>query len=193
MDAQYNSKKLAALFVTILFCGVSVLYAGKDGESVSTESLEPKEAPEVLGRRGIRGADIQVAEEDIRNPFTAVHERAGEDCQVQAVSKEAKLSPEPSAARTTMPLTKLPEKPKPQEPSLEPMDEARPAEPELCGIMQGDDGKVALLRIGGQTAVLSVGETFQDWLLVQIGEGLVILRRDWQDKCLYLRSYYYEK
>ena len=65
MDVQYDRKKLAALFVTILSCSVSVWYAGKDGESIADELSEQDEPPDILGRREIRGTDIQVAEEEI--------------------------------------------------------------------------------------------------------------------------------
>jgi len=186
MDGQYDRKKLAALFVTLLLCGVSVLYADRDGERVATESPEQNEPPAVLGRRGIRGADILVAEEDIRNPFTPLHETAAEDSQAGAVAKDKKLPTGTAQVETTTSMAACPERPKLQDLTREPV---RPVEPELCGIMQGSDGKMALLRFDGQTAVLSVGETFRDWQLVHIGDGVVMLRKDWQDKCLYLRSY----
>ena len=185
MNVQYDRKKLAALFVTILFCSVSVWYAGKDGESITDELSEQDEPPDILGRREIRGADIQVAEEDIRNPFTATHETVAEDSQAQAVLQENKLPPETAAEKKTVPLAKQLEKPMPQAAARE----LHSGEPELCGIMQGSNGKMALLRFGGQTAVLSVGETFRDWLLVDIGEGAVILRKEWRERCLYLQSY----
>ena len=186
MNVQSDRRKWAALFVVVLLGSVSVLYAGNEETRVDRGTQEQNAPPEMLGRRGIRGADIQVAEEDIRNPFTALHETAAEDSQAAAVPREKKLTPEKMEASQRLPLPELPER---QTLPKVPGKPERSEELELCGIMQGRDGKVALLRLGSQTAVLSLGETFRDWMLIHMEEGMVILRKDWQDKYLYLRSY----
>lgn len=187
MDVQYDRKKLLALVTTIMLCGVSVLYADMDKENVPTETTVQGSASEVPGRRSIRGSDTSIAEEEIRNPFTMRHETATEDSQVAAVDQTKVVPASIPARKDKQPRPKVSERVAPPV-SKDQMPE-RSWEPELCGIMQGSDGQVAILRFGEKTAVLAMGEAFQDWALVHMEAGSVILRRGWQEKCLYLRSY----
>ncbi len=187
MDVQCDRTKLLALVTTIMLCGVSALYSNTDKETVTTEPAAQASSAEEPGRHSIRGADTQLAEEEIRNPFTLRHETVREDSQAAAVAPKTAVSAAILAEKERRPLPKGAENM--VSPARKDQVPVQSCEPELCGIMQDSDGQVAILRFGEQTAVLAVGEAFDDWALVHMDAGSVILRKDWQEKRLSLRLY----
>lgn len=117
----------------------------------------------------------------IRNPFSLVHETAGE--QIPAPIQEVRTQPSAAAPPVMVPAGAVKESPSP--PSKEQMHSI---EPRLCGVVADADGRrLIILTWEKESAVLGIGEEWRGYTVNMIAEdhaalhsahGSVVLRRE---------------
>ena len=117
----------------------------------------------------------------IRNPFSLVHETAGE--QIPAPIHEVCTQPSAAAPPVMVPAGAVKESPSP--PSKEQMHSI---EPRLCGVVADADGRrLIILTWEKESAVLGIGEEWRGYTVDMIAEdhaalhsahGSVVLRRE---------------
>ena len=160
-DAKWRKPVVFGGVVLLLLGSAGAYYAGvaeepplvlQKTEKMADSSLE---APMIKGLA--RANDVQ----ELRNPFSLLHEREGEI----AGNELKKASSEQIAASPVLPVS--PEK------------QAAPAkhgEKEgilLCGIVEGAGGRLAILQVGSNTVNAGCGETVAGWQVMEISRESV--------------------
>lgn len=159
-----------------------LLLAGITGAYYANEADKPPVVLQEKASGGEQDAEavaiigLQEANEQggLRNPFTLLHEREGE---VPRAAKET--VPPPAKAAVPVPgLAAAPPTPVPMR--------ADSREIQLCGIIEGEGGRLALLQAGGSTAAAGVGETVAGWQVTDIGRNGVTVQQGGQMRSLSL-------
>lgn len=153
--------------------GIFVLLAVIAGAWYADEADKPplvlqakqETAEEQTGTTEVIGLQQAIAGGELRNPFSFVHEREGETVQ-------GALTP-PKSDRSTVapPVAVAPDKTSTASPV--------PAI-SLCGIVEGNGQRLALLRVGSNTVTAAVGEWADGWQVTGIGTAAVTVERSGQ-------------
>ena len=156
----------------LLAGGAGAYYAGAAEEPplvLQQESLpQPSQAATEI-------AGLEQANEgkEVRNPFSLLHERAGEvAAAVPDTQKVAENGPHP---QENAPIQGH----KGRQKNVLVKKEKAP-EIVLCGIVEGAGGRLALLQVGSSTATAAVGEMVQGWQVTRVGSNAVTVVRDGQ-------------
>ena len=122
-------------------------------------------AEKQTGTTEVIGLQQAIAGSELRNPFSFVHEREGEPVQgMLPASKNELPSAAPPAAVAAEKQSNVP---------------AAPAI-SLCGIVEGNGQRLALLRVGSNTVTAAVGEWADGWQVTGIGTATVTVERSGQ-------------
>ena len=179
MDLQDGSWRKPVIFSSVFLLlagGAGAYYAGEAEEPPlvlqedKTQVTAAQEPPEI---KGLQQAD---AVQELRNPFSLLHEREGELAeQSPQVSK-----PEEKKAAVVLASTK-----KMKQPPAD-LKKEKNSGLSLCGIVEGDGGRLALLRNGDATVTAGCGESIAGWQVTTVGETSVTLTRAGQVRRLSL-------
>ncbi|WP_295164343.1 transcriptional initiation protein Tat [Selenomonas sp. F0473] len=149
-----------------------VIYASWDTDPPAVIERPPQgRAPVPEGPREIAGLDAAAQRAPLRDPFTYIHETRGEtvegekhraaDERTPAGTAPVENAASPVAAGT--------------QPGTPPAKQGRPA---LRGTVTGTDGRrIAIIALDKESAALSVGETWRDYVVEDVGDSAVTLRR----------------
>ena len=114
------------------------------------------------------------AQRDLRNPFSIVHETETDQPPVPApLADPAGQSPVPPTAPAPAPA--VPGASAAGTGHGQSLAPALPVQPVLCGLAQGGNGKLAMIRIGSQTITAGVGEWAGSWQIREITDSAVVL------------------
>ena len=176
MDVKFEKRELAVLLVAAVLSGVCVLYEDAPPE-VPSESPAVADNRPAKGRQSVAGLDAAQVTTQVRNPFSLLHETADDN------------SPSPAAAPAAVAGSDTAPAAGGRKETVQTAAASEPASPELCGIMQGDTGRLAMLRLAGKTVVLAAGETCQEWTVKLIAKDSVVIGNGGQEKRLFLPSF----
>lgn len=176
MEAQ-NRKKIWLTAAAALLAGGAFLYAGEEIPVPLTSETE-QVLPKHEERQEIAGWQKAEETEAVRNPFSLLHETAGEE---QTVAGKSEKVPGKVLLTAQAPVSPLPRR----------TDYSTDVQsiPELKGVMKGENGKIVMVQIAGQTASLSVGESFQNCTILAIEEISIVISHEGQERRLFLPGY----
>ena len=177
MEAQ-NRKKIWLTAAAALLAGGAFLYAGEEIPVPLTSETE-QVLPKHEERQEIAGWQKAEETEAVRNPFSLLHETAGEEQTV--AGKSEKVPGKVLLTAQALPVSPLPRR----------TDYSTDVQsiPELKGVMKGENGKIVMVQIAGQTASLSVGESFQNCTILAIEEISIVISHEGQERRLFLPGY----
>lgn len=119
-------------------------------------------------------------ERELRNPFTWLHETEQES---RMEVRKSKSSPMTAGQENIPPSAVGP----PSAGSNEKQNKGS-QEISLCGIVEGNGQRLALLRVGSSTVTVGVGEIAADWQVAEIGTATVTVERAGQVRCLQMNA-----
>lgn len=171
MDGHERRKKMLLGGGMALLIGVGISCC-----CLTDSQLQATERPVVtrdvsgknLGVKPVAGLEQAEAQRDVRNPFSIMHEtekdpvpqaQTVQPANVPAAGTPAMEHPAPESVgageRVTVP--------------------AMSSRPVLCGLAQGNHGKLVMIRIGSQTVTAGVGEWAGSWQIREITDTAVVL------------------
>lgn len=166
-----------AIFVCGTILGTICIFYLLQPPSDGTPQILYREQAQEPSDTEITGLSSAAQRMAIRNPFSHVHETAGE--QIAAPMQEVCI--QPSAAVSSAFAAKEPPPPPPKE-------QMHSIEPRLCGIVTDADGRrLIILAREKESAVLGIGEEWRGYTVDMIAEdhaalhsahGSVVLRRE---------------
>lgn len=166
-DAKWRKPVIFGSVFLLLAGGAGAYYAGAAEEPASVlqsdkhREEQPAEPPEI---KGLQQAN---ASQELRNPFSLLHEREGEIAE--AGREEQK--PLPATATERAAVTPVAKK------QNVPVPKVRQADIILCGIVEGAGGRLALLRTGNSTVTAGCGEMVAGWQVTDVGAESVTVAR----------------
>ena len=142
-------------------------------QPVASQDVSGKE----LGVKPIAGLEQSEAQRDMRNPFSLRHETeldAAPSAPAEGKTEIATVTGDFNANRraVTVPAY-LRCSHAGDETGLPAVDVS--SRPVLCGLAQGNHGKLAMIRIGSQTITAVVGEWAGTWQVRDIHDSVVVL------------------
>ena len=190
MDGHERRKKL------LLGGGLALLTgAGISCCCLTDSQLQATERPvateEVCGKepgiKPIAGLEQAEAQRDLRNPFSIMHETETEPVLPVTAEQAVKLP----AAPGERPAASGPENR--MDGSVAGNSAYTPttaisSRPVLCGLAQGNHGKLVMIRIGSQTVTAGVGEWAGSWQVREITDTAVVLDDGTETESLQLRQ-----
>ncbi len=171
MDLQDGKWRKSVIFGSVcllLAGGAGAYYAGaaeepplvlQEGE---TQAAAPSQNPPEI--KGLQQADEV---QGLRNPFSLLHEREGE---IAGQSPKVSRPEEKMAAVVQVPKEQ-------GKKSSAPWKKEKNAALSLCGIVEGDGGRLALLRNGDATVTAECGESVAGWQVTAVGKTSVTLAK----------------
>ncbi len=180
------------------FCGALIIGAAAGG--ILFASAEPEELPNVPVSHKTVAADASKNvslsmknTENLRDPFTPEHWRAGEAPAIMTVKSDAALVPPGLTSNASgTPTTVLTPAVLPSDVSVTSTTAIAPAVPPpllLSGIMRGEGGRLALITDGQRTVLAGPGDAAFGWSVQHIDTECVILRHaDGRQQTLLLSS-----
>ena len=137
---------------------------------VETKKVSGKE----LGVKPVAGLEQAEVQQDVRNPFTILHEtekdpatRVPAEQQVELPAEDSPVGERPEVGSNA------------NECGIGGGDHvsaaAASSHPVLCGLAQGNHGKLVMIRIGSQTVTAGVGEWAGSWQIREITDAAVVL------------------
>lgn len=176
MDGHERRKKLLLGGGLALLLGVGISCWRMDSELQATErpTVTRVDSGEKVGVNPIAGLEQATAQRDLRNPFSIVHETETDQPPVPApLADPAGQSPVPPTAPAPAPA--VPGASAAGTGHGQSLAPALPVQPVLCGLAQGGNGKLAMIRIGSQTITAGVGEWAGSWQIREITDSAVVL------------------
>lgn len=165
-DAKWRKPVIFGSVFLLLAGGAGAYYAGAAEEpapvlqSDKHREEQPAEPPEI---KGLQQAN---ASQELRNPFSLLHEREGE------IAEAGKDGQKPLPATTDSGVaTQVAEK------QNRPVPKGKQADIVLCGIVEGAGGRLALLRAGSSTVTAGCGEMVAGWQVTAVGAESVTVAR----------------
>lgn len=161
------------------------------GHEEPTEEPEPVAAEPAAfpGEKMVSGLEKADGQAEIRNPFSSWHETAGE----RGEKGESAPDTEPAAAgkKGVLPVFAAGGVMQPAEPAKAGLDAEGKRAPDLSlkGIVQGSEGRLALIASGGRLYSLSPGEMVMGWRLESIGADRVRISGEGGERQLVLPEF----
>lgn len=156
---------LLAVGAGLLAC-LALALSFLEGETQVLQQSAPEHRSEKppLGRLEVKGMERAEKAQELRDPFTVLHEQAGEAPR-RAVGKDRAKEP----AGQVSPVGKA-------KPAAAKAAGPQPAYGlRLQGIAAGAGGRLALLSDGRQTAALAAGESLGAWQVRMVEENRVLV------------------
>ena len=156
-------------------------------QPVASQDVSGKE----LGVKPIAGLEQSEAQRDMRNPFSLRHETemdAAAAAPAECKAEIATVAGDSNANRraVTVPAYLRCSRAG-DEAGLPAVDLS--SQPVLCGLAQGDHGKLAMIRIGSQTITAVVGEWAGTWQVRDIHDSVVVLDNGQEAESLQLMPF----
>ncbi len=165
LERKMKRKLLAGVGIFILLALAGTWYADEAEKPPLVLQAKQESAEKQAGTTEVIGLQQAIAGGELRNPFSFVHEREGEIVQGAMPALKIELpSAAPPAAVAAEKQSNVP---------------AAPAI-SLCGIVEGNGQRLALLRVGSNTVTAAVGEWADGWQVTGIGTATVTVERSGQ-------------
>ena len=185
IDGHERRKKmlLGGVLALLIVAGISNCCL-TDSQMQATEG--PVVAKEVngkeLGVKPVAGLEQAEAQRDVRNPFSILHETEKDPVPQAQAERQEKVSVAASTAG---------KHPVPEHAGASGVSVTVPAmssHPVLCGLAQGNHGKLVMIRMGSQTVTAGVGEWAGSWQIREITDTAVVLDDGAETESLQLMS-----
>lgn len=170
---QERQRQIMLILAAVgMLAGLGFYTAGNEEPTEEPEPVaaEPAASP---GEKMVSGLEKADGQAEARNPFSSWHETAEE----RGEKREFAPDTEPAAAgkKGVLPFFAAGAVMRPAEPAKAGLDAEGKRAPELSlkGIVQGSEGRLALIASGGRLYSLSPGEMVMGWRLESIGENKV--------------------
>lgn len=140
--------------------------AAAPGSNVAQDQARAR--PSAAGHGGaVHGAELAAAKKELRDPFQLQHSTQL-DREKAATTVAAPPPAEAPAASPAAPAAAA-------APAAMASPAPAPVVPQLTGIVQGDQGAIALLRVGEQSGALAAGESLAGWQVVDIASDSAVV------------------
>ena len=169
LEHKTKRKLFAGAGIFLLLALAGTWYADEAEKSPLVLQEKQETVEKQGGATEVIGLQQSLAGGELRNPFSFVHEREGELAQGDLTVKKTDMSnPAPSVAATVDKQSTAP-----VAPAIS-----------LCGIVEGNGQRLALLRVGSNTVTAAAGEWADGWQVTGIGTATVTVERSGQLLCL---------
>ena len=162
-DVKWRRPLIYGSVLLLLAGGAGAYYAGAAEEPPLVLRKNERQAETPAEPPAIKGLARANESQELRNPFSLLHEREGEGASgqlnvVRPEPKESVAAPVPKTAA---------------EKNTAPANSGRKTNLVLCGIVEGAGGRLALLQTGNSTVTAACGEAVAGWQVTEIGRESV--------------------
>ena len=184
-----NKRRLYIFLLLLVVFTVVIFVNCNDDDSKAIQLTNQNNAvdndKDSNGPQPIVGLDYAQNNQEIRNPFSITHETAA-----MANSEIIDIAPTEPMPANELPLNKVTSSV--NKASDMPVKVNSKLHNEvhevinLQGIMQGENGILAILQMGNTTVLASQGDRLNNWQLSEIGDNYVVLKQDQATKIVKL-------